>query len=153
MVTVKLFLALLPAASTAVQFTVVTPTGKTEPDEGTHVTGLAPLTRSMAVALNVTTAPLALVAVLVIAAGTVRTGGVVSRTVMVNEPGGDVRPEELLAVQVTVVVPSGKVAPDAWSQDTVTPDGSVNSVAFTGRHRARRHTPRRGRRSAKHKIS
>jgi len=40
---------------------------------------------------------------------------------MVNEHGIDVFPKESLAVQVTVVVPRGKVDPDAGAQLTMHP--------------------------------
>ena len=40
---------------------------------------------------------------------------------MVNEHGLDVFPKESLAVQVTVVVPRGKVDPEAGAQLTIHP--------------------------------
>ena len=48
-VTVKLADALLPAASTAVQLTVVAPVGNVAPDAGVHATASSPSTRSVAV--------------------------------------------------------------------------------------------------------
>jgi hypothetical protein len=111
-VTVKELLPLLPEPSVAVQTSVVVPTGKLLPDGGEQDGVRFPLTVSVALALNVTTAPPGPVASTLIAAGTVTTGGVVSCTVIVKEllP---VLPASSVAVHVTVVVPSGKVLPDA----------------------------------------
>src|SRR5262249_36421980 len=64
-VTVKLPLALLPDKSLAEHDTVVVPSGNVDPDAGLQVTGLAPSTASLAVAVNVTTAPLILLATVV----------------------------------------------------------------------------------------
>src|SRR3990172_10066734 len=50
--------------------------------------------------------------------GTVSAGGVVSWTVTVNDPGVEF-PESSVAVQLTVVVPSGNVEPDGGEQTTV----------------------------------
>jgi len=47
--TVKLFVALFPAASVAEQFTVVVPIGNAEPDAGEHVTDCGLVTLSVAV--------------------------------------------------------------------------------------------------------
>ena len=47
-VTLKLHAAVLPEVSVAVQLTVVAPTGKTEPEAGTHAT-VTPATLSVAV--------------------------------------------------------------------------------------------------------
>jgi hypothetical protein len=58
---VKLAVAESPEASLAEQFTVVKPTGKTEPDGGVHETVMAPLP-PLAVTLYVPTAPAGLVA-------------------------------------------------------------------------------------------
>jgi hypothetical protein len=62
--------------------------------------------------------------------GGVTVGGVVSTTVMLNAAGEDVLPAASLAVHETVVVPSGNVCPDVWSQDTLGA-GSSESVAVT----------------------
>ena len=71
-----------------------------------------PSTVSVAVAVNVTTTAAELVASVVISAGTVTTGAVVSTTVTVKVA---VPVLSLLSVaeQVTVVSTSGKVLPDA----------------------------------------
>src|SRR5262245_11581078 len=58
--------------------TVVTPIGNVLPGAGMQVTGRTPSTRSVAVAVNVTTAPAGVVAVAEMFAGTVSDGGVVS---------------------------------------------------------------------------
>lgn len=76
--TVKLPVAVLPAASVAEQFTVVVVIPNVEPEAGVHVTGTGPSTLSVAVAVYVTTAPNGPVASAVIAEGSVNTGGVVS---------------------------------------------------------------------------
>jgi len=76
--TVKLPSAVLPAASVAEQLTVVVVIPNVEPEAGVHVTGTAPSTLSVAVALYVTAAPDGPVASAVIAEGRVNTGAVVS---------------------------------------------------------------------------
>ena len=48
---------MLPAASVAVQVTLVVVMSNVEPDAGVHVTGRLPETLSWAVAVTVTTAP------------------------------------------------------------------------------------------------
>jgi len=109
-VTVKVAVDVFPALSVAEQETVVVAIGKVEPDGGVHVTGSVPSTRSVAVALKVTTAPAALVVVAVRFPGNVKTGGVVSFTVTVNELVV-LLPALSVAEQETVVVPIGKVEP------------------------------------------
>ena len=56
-VTSKLALPVLPAASVALQVTVVAPRGKVLPEAGLQVGVRAPSTSSVALALKVTTAP------------------------------------------------------------------------------------------------
>jgi hypothetical protein len=68
----------LPALSVAEHVTLVEPTGNVEPEAGVQVTGTEPSTRSEAEALKVTLAPLGPVALTVMSAGTVTTGGVLS---------------------------------------------------------------------------
>src|SRR5579884_747327 len=78
-VTMKLPVAVLPAASVAEQLTAVVPKGKVLPEAGEQVTvGLAGFW-SMAVAVNVTVAPAALVASTVWLPGRLSVGGVVSQ--------------------------------------------------------------------------
>ena len=50
-VTVKLLAPVLPAASVAEQFTVVTPSAKTPPEAGVQFTATLPSTMSLAVGL------------------------------------------------------------------------------------------------------
>jgi hypothetical protein len=116
-VTVNEACAVLPRVSVAVQFTVVVPSGNVDPDAGVQLTGRGPSTRSVAVGLVYeTAAPLAPVASFVMFAGTPEiVGGVVSTTITWNE-AVDVLPLVSVAVQVTVVVPSGNVDPDAGVQ-------------------------------------
>ena len=56
--TLKLQVAVLPQASTAVQFTVVSPTGNSEPDAGVQKTLTGAGQLSVAVTVKVATAPL-----------------------------------------------------------------------------------------------
>src|SRR5437870_10599237 len=105
-VTVKEAAPWLPFVSVAVHETVVAPSGKVDALAGVHVTGRGPSTTSLADAVKLNAAPVALVASTVAFAGTVTTGPVVSVTVTVNEAD----PALLLvsvAVQLTVVGPSG----------------------------------------------
>jgi hypothetical protein len=126
-VTVKDAVPLLPLASVAVQLTVVAPSGNVDPLAGVHVTARGPSTRSVAVAVKLNAAPVALVASTVTFAGTVTTGPVVSVTVTVKE-AAPLLAFVSVAVQVTVVAPSGKVDPLAGVQLTVR-GPSTRSVA------------------------
>jgi hypothetical protein len=105
----------LPALSVAVQVTVVVPMRNVLPLGGSQVGASVPSTVSLAEAVKVTTAPAGLVAKTLIVAGTVSAGGVVSTTMTMrnSEP---VLPAVSVAVQVTVVVPNGKTAPDGGAQ-------------------------------------
>jgi len=101
----------LPEPSVAVQVTVVVPSGNVLPEEGAQTSVGVGSIASTALAVYVTTAPDGLVACTVMFAGTVTTGGVVSWTVTENDP----EPVLLcasVAVQLTVVVPTGKVPPE-----------------------------------------
>src|SRR5436305_3628747 len=84
-VTVNEHEAVLPAVSVAVQFTVVVPTGKADPDGGTHITVAAQL--SVTVGANVTVAVFEAGQVsgvtAVMLAGQVITGGIGSTVVVV----------------------------------------------------------------------
>ena len=118
-VTLKLGLAVFPLLSADVQVTVVSPSGKVEPEAGAQLTGRGPSTASVAAGLNVTAAPPGPVALAVIGplGKPLITGAVVSRTVTLK-----VLPVELprlsADVQVTVVSPSGKVESEACAQST-----------------------------------
>src|SRR5438093_789443 len=74
----------LARASLAVHVTVVAPIARVAPLAGVQLTETAPSTRSLAVALKVESAPVALVASAVMFAGSVSDGAVVSRTVTVK---------------------------------------------------------------------
>jgi hypothetical protein len=116
--TVKLQVAVLPAASVAVQVTVVVPTGTTVPDGGTQA-AVTPGQLSVAVGFgNVAVVDAgnghATVATAATFVGHVMLGGCVSFTVTVNE---QVAPP--VSLQVTVVVPTGKNDPEAGLQVTV----------------------------------
>jgi hypothetical protein len=77
-VTVKLRVAVLPAASCALQLTVAVPIANSDPEEREHCTATLPLVSSTADTVQLTTAPLGEVASATMFAGTVMTGGVVS---------------------------------------------------------------------------
>jgi hypothetical protein len=119
-----------PEWSEAVQDTVVVPSPKVEPEPGLQETDGEPSRASLADALKVTTAPLPEVASAVIGPGTVRDGGVESRTVTLNVPGDDVLPDASVAVQETLVVPIGKTLPDPWLQ-LMSGEESMASLAVT----------------------
>lgn len=92
--TVNVFAAdVFPEWSEAVHETVVLPSGKVAPELGLQETVGEASSVSVAVAVNVTTAPLPEVASAVVRPGTVRVGGVLSRTVTSNVAGADVLPE------------------------------------------------------------
>lgn len=101
--------------SVAVQVTVVVPSAKVLPEEGEQLGVMLPSTRSVAEAENATAAPEGPVASTVVAPGTVMVGLVVSCTVTPKDALA-LLPEESVAVQVTVVAPSGKVLPEDGEQ-------------------------------------
>src|SRR5437773_8231049 len=103
--------ALLPLSSVAVHVTVVVPAGKLEPDAGSHVTGTAGSTMSVAVgSWYVTTAPPSSPATPLAPSGTPwSTGGRVSTTVTLNEPVVDMPPLSVTP-QPMVVVPTGSTS-------------------------------------------
>jgi multisubunit Na+/H+ antiporter MnhB subunit len=112
-------LPVLVAASVAVQVTVVTPRGKVEPDGGVQTGVNEPSQLSVAVAVKVTaTEHIPAGEFIVIGAGQVTTGASSSLTVTVNEQLPELVAESV-AVQVTVVMPLGNVAPDGGVQTGV----------------------------------
>jgi hypothetical protein len=132
--------------SMLVHETVVGPGANVEPEAGEQFTGRGPSTASVAVASKFTVAPAGLAASVVIPAGSVRTGPVVSWTVIVNVPVA-VLFEASVAVHVTVVGPKPNVDPEGGLQETVTacplsvaeaayvataPDAEVASTAKSG---------------------
>jgi hypothetical protein len=121
----------LPCESVARQVTVVVPSGKTDPEAGEQLTfGIGPSMSSTAVGVEYVTAdPCGPFASRWIGPGTLLSTGALSATVTVtvNEP--DVLfPWESLALQFTVVVPTGNVEPDAGLQLTAT-EPSTASLA------------------------
>jgi hypothetical protein len=125
-VTVNELLLVLPRLSLAVHVTIVDPTLNFVPEAGSQVAGSVPSTASTAETVNVSTFPNGSVVESVMFAGTVMTGPVVSCTVTWKEALLEF-PAASLAVQLTVVVPSGNVDPDAGVQfELVTPTASVN---------------------------
>ena len=83
---------------------------------------------SVAVAVYETAAPVGPVASTTLFAGRVSVGGVVSTTVIVNEPLA-LLPLASVAVQLTVVAPSANVLPEA--AQVTAGCGSTLSVAVT----------------------
>src|SRR5688572_2866982 len=75
-VTVNVPRPTLPAASLALQVTIVAPSANASPEAGPQLTATGPSTSSIAVARNVTTAPAGPTASAVILAGRLSTGGV-----------------------------------------------------------------------------
>src|SRR6266508_111718 len=126
-VTLKLPVLVLPAASVAVQVTVVVPGANVLPEAGVQLGTPGPSTTSLDSAEYVTLAPAAEVAYAKLSAGSCNVGAVVSTTLTVKLPLVWL-PRESYAVQCTVVVASGYSAPDAESQLTVT-SPSTRSVA------------------------
>src|SRR3989441_6684477 len=116
---------MLPCASLALHVTVVGPDGTIDPLAGVHVVATAPSSASVADAVKVKAAPVALVASAVAFAGTVTTGPVVSVTVTVNDAALWL-PCASVALQVTVVAPTGNVAPLAGAHVVATGPSSVS---------------------------
>src|SRR4029077_7757996 len=113
----KVPVLVFPAGSFAVQVTIVVPTGKVAPDAGLHETARSDnrLSGSVAETAKVTTAPLEPVALVVTSAGTVKVGAVLSSTTtaVLAVP---VLPAASVAEQLMVVLPTGKVLPEAGVQ-------------------------------------
>src|SRR5438876_829966 len=99
-----------PCASVAEHCTRAVPSAKVDPEAGVQVTATLPSTVSVALAVNVTTLPLGPVASAVMSSGAVTAGPIVSTTRMRKLPV--IEPSLLVAVQETVLVPSGKTDPD-----------------------------------------
>ncbi len=116
-------------ASVAVQVTMVTPTGKVDPVAGTHTT-VAPgqLSEAVGVVKFTTAEHCPAVAGVAMFAGHVTAGASVSWivTVKVHVVSG-LFAEPSDAVHVTVVVPTGNVAPDAGTHTTVTGPGQLSA--------------------------
>ena len=115
-------------ASVAVHMTVVEPTAKVEPLAGTHTT-VAPgqLSEATGVAKFTPAEHWPAAAGVVMFAGHTTVGACVSLivTVKVQVPSG-LFADPSDAVHVTVVVPTGNVAPDAGTHTTVTGPGQLS---------------------------
>src|SRR5712664_870666 len=110
MVTWKVLLALLPAASVAVQVTVEVPIAKVLPDGGVQATDTPGQLSVTAGRGYVTTAPAGLVAFTVTLGGVERRGAVVSFTVTVCM-AEVMRPTESVAVYFNVAATTEKTLP------------------------------------------
>jgi hypothetical protein len=109
--TVKLQVTVLLAPSVAVQTTVLVPKGKVEPGDGEQVT-LTPGQLSMAMAIKVTLLLLAWPesTLSVMPGGQMMVGGCISTTLTMKLQAL-VLPQASVAVQWTLVSPTGKVEP------------------------------------------
>ena len=117
-VTAKLHALVFSLESVAMHVTDVVPTGKELPEAGVQATVVL-VQLSVAVGAKFTTAehaPRSLVVMM--SAGHAMAGGVESIIVTVKEQVAELV-HSLVALHVTVVVPSGNVDPDAGSQTTV----------------------------------
>jgi hypothetical protein len=112
-------------ASFAVQETGVVAIEKVAPLEGEHKMVGAGSIRSVAVGVNVTTAPLGPVASRVIVAGTVSVGALRSLTTTLNVRGGELLFEASFAVQETGVVPMGYVSAEGPRLQMIAGDEST----------------------------
>ena len=121
-----------PLSSVAVHVTVVSPTGKVEPEAGKQPTYGDGSTMSVAVGpLQLTTAPGALMVPTSMSEGIPwSTGAVVSTTVTLKLPLA-LRPPPSVTEHATVVVPSGSTDPGAGEQLGVGSGSSSASVAET----------------------
>src|SRR5207244_3919090 len=107
-----------PRVSVEEHCTVVVPSANVEPEACVQVTVRVPSTTSVAVAVKVTAAPLALVASATMSSGTVTAGPNVSTTVTLKPPLV-VSLSVLVAEQLTRVVPNANRAPDPGEQTIV----------------------------------
>ena len=130
-VTVKAAVSVFPASSDAVHVTIVGPTENVEPEAAEQVGPEVTPTLSVAVTVNVTGTPELLEVFSEGLDGTVITGGVVSsKTTVTVKLAVPTLPAASDAVQVTVVVPTGKPEPEAGEQ--VGPEvTAVSSLAVT----------------------
>src|SRR5919201_330441 len=129
-VTLKFALPVFPCESVAVQVTFVVPTGNVLPEAGLQFAGSGPSTLSFALAEKVPVFPPVDSVSTEKSPGTVTTGGVVSMIVTVTVKEAEpVLPCESVALQVTVVVPTGNLLPEAGLQVGVS-EPSTTSVAL-----------------------
>jgi len=134
---VKDAVPVLPWLSVALQVTVVVPNGNISPELGLQLAVSVPSKLSVALAEKVTAAPLGLVASTVMSPGTATFGGVVSTSTTVTvKDAVPVFPCASVALQMTVVVPTGKVLPDLGLQLGVSGPSTLSvalAVYDTGR--------------------
>ena len=114
---------ILPDASVALQLTVVVPTGKLLPEAGVQATVRPVGQLSVAVGgVKVTVAaqvPFGATTLVMFDGQAPSTGNWVSFIVTVKVHGADILPEASVALQLTVVVPTAKLLPEAGVQATV----------------------------------
>jgi hypothetical protein len=133
-VTLNVAVACRPLLAIATQLTVVVVIGNTTPDSGVQLKELIVVPGAgVAVALYITTAPLELVAAVVMSAGTVIVGGAATTsgvTVTLNV-ALDFKPALFVAEHVTVVVVIANVDPEAGAHVTVSvPSAKSVAVGF-----------------------
>src|SRR5215208_2051184 len=110
----------LPWTSTALQVTVVSPSGKVTPEAGEQLTATRPSTTSVADgSVYVTMAPAGEVASAVISVCVAITGPVLSTTWMTKLVGPAALPCVSVALQMTVVSPRVNSRPEAGEQVAV----------------------------------
>src|SRR5262245_54637425 len=114
----KVHVETLPWSSAAVTVTVVVPNAKVLPDGGSAPIEGEGSQASAAESEKVTTSPSGFVVSTTTSEGQAMTGGVVSSTRTSKEQESEL-PASSVAVQVTVVVPSGKVLPEGGTHTTV----------------------------------
>jgi len=127
---VKEHVAVFPDASVATQTVVVVPTGKNDPDAGVHATVCPGQLSAPAGVAKLITAPhwFASFACVTFAGHTIE-GGWVSFTVTVKlqVPSG-LFADASATVQLTVVVPTGNVDPDAGTQTGTPTPGQLSAA-------------------------
>jgi hypothetical protein len=126
-VTSRVFVPVLDRLSDAVHVTLVTPTAKTLPEGGEHVTARVPSIASDALVVKVTGAPDGPVASTGDGCVVVTVGGVVSTTVTVKDPVAWLE-RESFAVHTTVVAPNGNALPEAGPHVGVTAPSTMSDA-------------------------
>jgi hypothetical protein len=126
----KVAVPVLPCASVALHVTDVVPSENVDPEPAEQEGVMLPSTLSFAAVAKATFAPEAEVASRVMSPGVETAGGVVSWTVTWKEllPTS---PPVFVALQETVVVPSGKTSPELWSHVGSTAGSLLVTVKVT----------------------
>jgi hypothetical protein len=127
MVTLKVHELRFPHASSAVQVTVVEPTGKFDPDGGRQLTVRLVSQSSVALVVQLTGVPAGSPQAITMFDGQMITGGVVSRMMLTTKLQELDLPQPSVATQVTVVDPIGKGLPGGGTQITLIPAAAVQS--------------------------